>query len=76
MKASPAIVSKELGEVALQANADVAPRLVRFLAEVSPSEAAPVIRRILAEPPDDHLVSTCLQVMAHADDLRLWSGRC
>ncbi|HJW46583.1 MAG TPA: HEAT repeat domain-containing protein [Lysobacter sp.] len=68
---SPAIVSRELGAVALQANADVAPRLVRFLAEVSPSEAAPVIRRLLAEPPDDHLVSTCLQVMTDANDLDL-----
>lgn len=68
-EASPAMVSKELGEVALRANADVAPRLVRFLAEVSPGEAAPVIRQILASPPDDHLISTCLQVISNADDL-------
>lgn len=69
--ASPAIVSKELGEVALQANADVAPRLVRFLADVSPSAAAPVIRNVLASHPDDHLISTCLQVMTDPSDLDL-----
>ncbi|HEV8693257.1 MAG TPA: HEAT repeat domain-containing protein, partial [Lysobacter sp.] len=68
---NPAIVSKELGEVALQANADVAPRLIRFLADVSPTEAAPVIRRILGALPDDHLVSTCLQVMTRPEDLDL-----
>lgn len=68
-EASPELVSKELGEVALRANADVAPRLIRFLAEVSPVEATPVIRRILREPPDDHLVSTCLQVMTEPADL-------
>ena len=69
--ANPALVSKELSEVTLQANADVAPRLIRFLADVSPAEAAPVIRRILASPPDDHLVSTCLQVMTDPADLDL-----
>lgn len=67
----PAMVSKELGEVALQANADIAPRLIRFLADVSPTEAAPVIRRILGSSPDDHLVSTCLQVMTTPEDLDL-----
>lgn len=70
-EASPGLVSKELGEVALQANADVAPRLIRFLSEVNPREAAPVIRRILQQPPDDHLISTCLQVMGDAADLHL-----
>lgn len=69
--ASPALVSKELGEVALQANADVAPRLIRFLADVSPTAAAPVIRRVLQAPPDDHLISTCLQVMSNVGDLDL-----
>jgi hypothetical protein len=72
--ASPALVSKELSEVALRANADVAPRLVRFLADVSPEAAAPVIRHILAAQPDDHLVSTCLQVMSDPADLDLIRG--
>ncbi len=69
--ASPSLVSKELGEVALRANADVAPRLVRFLADVSPGAAAPVIRNVLASHPDDHLISTCLQVMTDPADLEL-----
>ncbi|QNP41868.1 HEAT repeat domain-containing protein [Lysobacter solisilvae (ex Woo and Kim 2020)] len=69
--ASPSLVSKELGEVALRANADVAPRLVRFLADVSPAAAAPVIRNVLASHPDDHLISTCLQVMGDETDLDL-----
>jgi HEAT repeat protein len=55
----------------LQANAESAPRLIRFLAGVSPDEAAPVIRRILSAPVDDHLISTCLQVMSQAEDLDL-----
>lgn len=70
-EAEPGMVSHELGEVALRANADVAPRLIRFLADVSPAAAAPVIRRLLASPPDDHLVSTCLQVMGDPADLDL-----
>jgi hypothetical protein len=69
--ASPSLVSKELSEVALRANADVAPRLVRFLADVSPTAAAPVIRNVLASHPDDHLISTCLQVMSDAGDIEL-----
>lgn len=62
-------MSKELSQATLQANADVAPRLVRFLAAVSPEEAAPVIRTILASEADDHLISTCLQVMSSPADL-------
>ena len=62
-------MSRELSLATLQANADVAPRLVRFLAAVSPEEAAPVIRTILASAADDHLISTCLQVMSRAGDL-------
>jgi len=68
-EAGPEAVKDELGAAALRANDDVAPRLVRFLAGVSPEAATPVIARILAEPHDEHLVSTCLQVMADAGDL-------
>lgn len=64
-------VSRELSAATLRANADVAPRLVRFLASVSPDEASPIIRRILTARPDDHLVSTCLQVMTRSSDLDL-----
>ncbi|GAB3747062.1 hypothetical protein GCM10028795_09430 [Lysobacter olei] len=70
-EAGPDRVSHELGEAVLRANADVAPRLVRFLAGVSPQEAAPVIRQIVATSNDDHLVSTCLQVLAEPKDLDL-----
>lgn len=62
-------MSKELSQATLQANAEVAPRLVRFLAAVSPDEAAPVIRTILASDADDHLIATCLQVMSNPADL-------
>ncbi len=64
-----AVVQGPLSGAALRANDEVAPRMVRFLAGVSPQAAAPVIRRILSEPHDEHLVSTCLQVMAEAADL-------
>jgi HEAT repeat protein len=67
---TPAL-SKELSEATLRANADVAPRLVRFLGGVSPEEAAPIIRGILASDADDNLVSTCLQVIADPADLDL-----
>ena len=68
-EAGPEAVKDELGAAALRANDEVASRLVRFLAGVSPEAAAPVIARILAEPHDEHLVSTCLQVMTDARDL-------
>lgn len=70
-EADAGAVSRELSDATLRANADVAPRLVRFLATVSPDEASPIIRRILSAPPDDHLVSTCLQVMSRSADLDL-----
>lgn len=66
---SPESLSKELSEATLQANADVAPRLIRFLSTVSPASAAPIIRKTILASPDDHLVSTCLQVMSNPEDL-------
>ena len=68
-EAGPEAVKDELGAAALRANDDVAPRLVRFLAGVSPEAVTPVIARILAELHDEHLVSTCLQVMSDPHDL-------
>ena len=62
-------VVRELSLATLQANTDIAPRLIRFLASVSPESAAPIIRKTLLSPPDDRLISTCLQVMSHRDDL-------
>lgn len=65
------VVAKALSEATLQANADLAPRLVRFLASVSPEQASTVIRTILRSRADDHLISTCLQVMSNPRDLDL-----
>ena len=62
-------VSRELSEATLQANADIAPRLIRFLASVSPESAAPIIRKTLLSSLDERLISTCLQVMSNQDDL-------
>ena len=62
-------VSRELSEATLQANADIAPRLIRFLASVSPESAAPIIRKTLLSSLDERLISTCLQVMSNPDDL-------
>jgi HEAT repeat protein len=69
--AGPAAVSGTLGEVVLQANADVAPRLIRFLADVNPGQANAVIRKLLRTSADEHLISTCLQVMSSQADLDL-----
>ncbi|QNN45539.1 HEAT repeat domain-containing protein [Thermomonas brevis] len=68
-EAGPDAIRAELGAAVLRANDDVAPRLVRFLAGISREAATPVIGRILAEPHDEHLVSTCLQVMSELADL-------
>ncbi len=69
--AGPAAVAGTLGDVVLQANADVAPRLIRFLADVSPEQATVVIRKLLQTSIDEHLISTCLQVMSSQADLDL-----
>ena len=62
-------VTRELSEATLQATADIAPRLIRFLAGVSPESAAPIIRNTLLSSTDERLISTCLQVMTNRDDL-------
>lgn len=63
------IVSRDLSQATLQANVEIAPRLVRFLAGVSPEAAAPVIRKLLSSVQDERLMSTCLQVMSNPPDL-------
>lgn len=66
-------VTRELSEATLQANAEIAPRLIRFLASVNPEAAAPIIRSTLLSSNDERLISTCLQVMsdrAHLDCVR------
>lgn len=62
-------VSRELSGVTLQANVEIAPRLIRFLAGVSPEAASPIIRQMLRTQEDERVISTCLQVMSSADDL-------
>jgi HEAT repeat protein len=62
-------VTRELSEATLQANAEIAPRLIRFLASVNPDAAAPIIRNTLLSSADERLISTCLQVMSKREDL-------
>ncbi|HEY4556249.1 MAG TPA: HEAT repeat domain-containing protein [Lysobacter sp.] len=64
-------VAQALSEATLRANADLAPRLVRFLAGIDSVQASAVIRTCLRTTDDDHLVSTCLQVLSDAADLDL-----
>lgn len=68
-EAGPGAVGETLAEATLQANVEIAPRLVRFLAGVSPEAAAPIIRKMLESSQDERLISTCLQVMTNQDDL-------
>ena len=62
-------VARELSEATLQANVEIAPRLIRFLAGVSPQAAGPIIRKALETAKDERLMSTCLQVMTNPGDL-------
>lgn len=68
-EAGAKLAGPELSSAALQVNDDVASRLVRFLAGIDPDAAMPVISKILDEAHDEHLVSTCLQVMTNGTDL-------
>lgn len=68
-EAGPKLVGPELSMTTLQVNDGVASRLVRFLAGIDPAAAMPVIRTILSEAHDEHLVSTCLQVMSDGTEL-------
>jgi hypothetical protein len=68
-EASVEEVSRELSGVTLQANVEIAPRLVRFLAGVSPDAASPIIRQMLTTATDERLLSTCMQVMTNRSDL-------
>ena len=62
-------VSRELSGVTLQANVEIAPRLIRFLSVVSPAAASPIIRQMLHTQSDERVISTCLQVMTSQEDL-------
>jgi len=62
-------VSNELVRATLHATEDVAPRLIRFLANVSEEAVAPIIRKSLCSSTDERLISTCLQVMSRPAQL-------
>lgn len=65
----PDTVTQELSRATLQANAEIAPRLIRFLAGINPEAAGPIIRKTLLASADERLISTCLQVMVNSRDL-------
>jgi hypothetical protein len=60
---------KELSNAILHANDNTAARLVRFLADTDAERAAPVIRLLLDSKADDHVISTCLQMVTDRTDL-------
>lgn len=60
--------ARELSGALLHANTDTAVRLVRFLADIDPVQAAGVIRGLLDAPVDDHVISVCLQVLRDPAD--------
>lgn len=62
-------IAGPLTEATLHANADIAPRLIRFLQGVSPEAARPIIREALTSSADDHMVAACLQLLSNKDDL-------
>ena len=65
----PGIVAAPLTDATLHATSEVAPRLIRFLAGVSPASAAPIIRATLLSSNDERVLSTCLQAMTDPADL-------
>jgi hypothetical protein len=64
-----ALVTGPLTEATVHANAETAPRLIRFLAIVSPASAKPIIREAIRSSKDGRMVSTCLQVLSEPADL-------
>ena len=64
-----AMVSEQLTEATLQASGEVASRLIRLLAGVSPKSAAAIIRDTLRSSAEEQVLSTCLQVISNQADL-------
>jgi len=62
-------VAGPLREATLQADTATRPRMLRFLAGVSPAAAAPIIRAELSGTHDEDMISTCLQVITNRADL-------
>ena len=69
LKESDDSAVKALARAALHGNDNSAARLVRFLVDTDAERAAPVIRRLLDSKADDHVISTCLQVVTDRVDL-------
>lgn len=62
-------VAGALTEATLRADSTDQPRMLRFLAGVSPAAAAPIIRARLATAGEEEMISTCLQVITNPADL-------
>jgi len=62
-------VAAPLRDATLRADAATRPRLLRFLAGVSPAAAAPIIRAELSATDDEEMISACLQVITNQADL-------
>lgn len=58
-----------LSSAVLRANDNTAARLVRFLADTDTQRAALVIRQLLDSKMDDHVLSTCLQMVTDRADV-------
>jgi len=62
-------VAAALTEATMQVDSTDRPRMLRFLAGVSPAAAAPIIRARLVAADDEEMISTCLQVITNQADL-------
>jgi HEAT repeat protein len=62
-------VAAALTAATLQVDSTDQPRMLRFLAGVSPATAAPMIRAQLVHAADEEMISTCLQVITNKADL-------
>ena len=62
-------VAGPLTDATLRADAATRPRMLRFLAGVSPAAAAPIIRAQLGATDNEEMISTCLQVITNHADL-------
>lgn len=64
-------IDKALSSAILHANDNTVARLLRFLVDTDVQRAATVIRHLLDVPSDDHVISTCLQLVSDRSDIDL-----
>lgn len=62
-------VAQALVEAIGRATPENASRQIRYLIEIAPAEAAPIIARQLADPVDDSLLITCIQALGDPGEL-------